>query len=287
MRQRLAVSAVVAVAFAATACGDDQLDEPENVRIWATTASALAVYANAHDTLSIADGEGAFVDPECPVTEDDGDTFTIRGGCTDSAGVTWVGGATVERTADDVELTLDSFGSHGEGRELIKRRGTVVRRKIGDGEYSFTIHLAVEGGMQTTIHYSGKIVGAYDARTVFSGNGSVSRNGMVAPTGTIDAVTEAEVVDDAVCSGQPVSGRTTIMTEDQNAVVLYDGETDCDDQHAVNYRVDGLDRGRLSGISCSVTTPGASSKGDVAVLALGFLVGVRALRRRGARSSRA
>jgi len=280
--------AVVALFCCAGCGGDDQLDEPENVRIWATTASALAVYANTHDTLAIVDGESEFLDPECPLTADDGDTFTIGGGCTDSAGVSWVGSATVERTADDLELTLDAFGSHGEGQELVKRRGKVVRKKVGDAEYTFRSNLVVDGGMRTTIDYSGRVTGGYDARSVWSGSGRVSRDGVLPPTGTIDAVTEAEVVDDAVCSGQPVSGRTTIMTEDQNAVVLYDGETDCDDQQAVRYRVDGLDRGRLTGISCGVTAHRASSSGaNVAVLALSFLVGARVLRRRGGRARKA
>lgn len=263
--------------------GDDQLDEPENVRIWMTTASALAVYANGSEELRIADGHGAFADPDCPATSDDGTVFTITGGCTDVMGVTYTGSATVERTTDSVKLTLTSYGSAEDERELVKRRGTLTRTRVTEGFYSFDANLVVDGGMRTTIDYGGSVAGDYDVRTVWNGHGRVSRDGMVAPTGTVEAKTENEVVDDATCSGQPLSGRTTIETKDQNAVVFYDGERDCDMAQRAHYRVDGEERGTLGGITCSVSQPGRPQS-TVALFPVAFVAGwVRTRRRRHAR----
>jgi hypothetical protein len=194
----------------------------------------------------------------------------------------WVGSAEIVRTGDDVELRWHEFGSHGEGRDLVRRSGKVVRKKTGDDTYTFRAVFVAVGGMRTTYDYSGSIAGAYDERTTFSGHGRVSRDGVVEPTGTIEAVTEDEVWDQEVCSGQPASGRTTIMNDEQNAVVLYDGETDCDDQHGVRYRVDGIDQGRLTGISCSVANAGTAARSGAfgaTALAL-FLVIARGLRRK-------
>ncbi len=259
--------------------GDDQLDEPENVRIWMTTASALAVYANGSGELEIADGHASFSDANCPATTDDGTVVTITGGCTNTEGVTFSGSASVERSADEVTLRLTSYGSASDDQDLVKRRGTLSRKRVSDGFYQFDANLVVEGGMVTTITYRGSISGEYDARTVWSGHGRVSRDGMLAPTGTIDAVTENEVVDDTVCSGQPLSGRTTVETEDQNAVVFYDGERDCDMAQRARYRVDGEERGTLTGISCSMGRAPASSGAGLVPGALVLLALARRRRR--------
>jgi hypothetical protein len=264
--------------------GDDQLDTPENVRIWMTTASAVAVYVNGSEELSIADGHASFSDPLCPVTSDDGAVLTITGGCTNTEGTTFSGSATVERSDEDLTLTFSSYGSATEERELVRRRGTLTRKRVSDGVWSFDANLVVEGGMRTTLTYRGSVSGDYDARTVWSGHGRVSRDGVVAPTGTIDATTEDEVVDDAVCSGQPLSGRTMIETEDQTAVVFYDGERDCDMAQRARYRVDGEERGTLGGIACSMAPPGRARGSSSALLGgVGVLLACGARRRRRAR----
>jgi hypothetical protein len=267
--------------------GDDQLDEAENVRIWMTTASALAVYANASEELRVADGRATFPDPACPVTSDDGTVLTITGGCTDDSGTTYAGGATIERSGDDVKLTLSGYGSASDQGDLVKRRGTVTRTLVSDAFHSFDANLVVEGGMRTTITYRGSVSGDYDTRTVWSGHGRISRDGMVAPTGTVEATTENEVVDDSVCSGQPLAGRTTIETEDQNAVVFYDGERDCDMAQRAHFRVDGEERGTLTGITCSLTNPGRTAAGHHALVAATLLFIPFVVRRSQRREARA
>jgi hypothetical protein len=274
---------VVASALSAVliGCGaDDQLDEPENVRVWMTTASALAVYANGSEELRVADGRATYPDPACPLTSDDGTRLTITGDCRDEFGTTFHGGATVDRAGDDVTLTFSSYGSSSDERELVRRRGTLARRRVSDGFHSFDANLVVEGGMLTTITYRGSVAGNYDERTVWNGHGRVSRDGLAAPTGTVDATTENEVMDASVCSGQPLAGRTMIETEDQSAVVFYDGESDCDMAQRARYRVDGEERGTLSGITCSLGTPGSRTGGTKGLGAGALALALLGARRR-------
>src|SRR5215471_5650998 len=70
--------------LALVGCQSSSLEDAENVRIWATTASAVAVFAEVYDPIAFADGHRTFDDPACPHTSDDGTTATLRGECTDS-----------------------------------------------------------------------------------------------------------------------------------------------------------------------------------------------------------
>ena len=72
--------------------------------------------------------------------------------------------------------------------------------------------------------------------------------GFIAPNGSVEATTTDELVVDARCSGQPVSGSTTLRSRGHTAVVTYDGETDCDDDQNAELSVNGEARGPISGI---------------------------------------
>jgi hypothetical protein len=266
------------------------LDEADHIRTWATTSSAVAIYSHAHSTLGFADGKLTFSDPTCPQTSDDGTIVTISGGCTDASDTEFVGSATVVRSATgDRTLTFDEFGSFNDPSFGATKSGTFVFRRLGPTTHEFDADFVHRGGMTTTFRYSGSIEGDHDIATVWNGSGEVERDGLLAPTGRISATTTDQVVDDAVCSGQPVSGQTEIDDGQKSAVITYDGETDCDEEQAARLHVDGQDRGLITGISCALDPRHLKNDGAGAILfAAFFSVGVasRARRRRaGARST--
>ncbi len=259
------------------ACANSDLEDAEQVKTWVTTGSAVSVWSNTHDVIAFADGEGPFADPACPATSDDGTTVTIAGGCTDTDGEPWVGTATVVRGAgeDQLDATLDDFGNVRWADQTTS--GTVAVRAAAGGGHEFTTDIVIEGGMTTRISYDGTVEGDWDTpETVWSGEGTVEREGVLAPTGRVHVVTIDEVVNDGVCSGQPVSGRTTVSAAGHFATATYDGQTDCDDEKTVAWTFDGEPQGRISGINCTVGRGG----GTAPALSLGALVLVLVARRR-------
>jgi hypothetical protein len=256
----------------------NDLANAEHVRTWATTGSALAAYATVYDAIAFADGEHVFPDPACPRTMDDGTTVTIAGGCTDSESQRWFGNATVTRSGEgDRMVTLDGHGHSSD--DEVGSTGTASLTRVAASEHRFTIDLVREGGITTRIAYAGTVVGDYDARTVWNGEGQVERDGFAAPTGSVRVRTTDQVVDDDVCSGQPVSGQTTIEGEGPHtAVVTYDGETDCDDDQAARWSYDGMDQGTITGIVCGVGA-GPGRPGHLAPVALLVLAAALTARR--------
>jgi MYXO-CTERM domain-containing protein len=243
----------------AIGCGDDEEFKPaapfakaDDIQIWATNASAVAVYSHAYEPIGVSDGALTYPDPACPETSDDGTTFTIRGGCTDTSGNEWSGEATVTRDGEDRLLTFD--GLRG-GADQSERNGTVRLTLTGPSLREFEAHLEI--GEVTTIDYVGTVDGDYDSRTVWNGEGRVEREGFP-PTGSVDATTVVEVIDNAVCAGQPVSGTTTLRTRDHTAVIEYDGVTDCDPDENARVTVNDEDRGLIGGILCTVTSVGGT-----------------------------
>jgi hypothetical protein len=246
-------------------------EKSEYVQVWATNASAVAVYSHAYEPIGVSDGALSFQDPACPETSDDGTTFTILGGCTDSMDRQWSGRATVVRSGDDRELTLDGF----EGQD-----GVVRLTLLEPSLHEFDVSLRLGGG--TTIEYVGTIEGDYGGRTVFNGEGHVERWGFFPPIGVVDATTVDEVVDNDVCAGQPVSGTTTLRSSDHTAVIVYDGATDCDPDEKAELVVNDEDRGLVSGISCAILEPGANGASPVPaflLVAAGFAARLRRSRR--------
>lgn len=251
----------------AVACSsDEEFSHPpfaklEDVRTWATAGSAVSVYSNVYEVLAVADGQQQYTDPACPVIDDDGTTWTATGGCTDTGDVEWQGTATIVRDGDDRSLTLDGF----QGDD-----GTFDVHQAEVDLHEFEAHLVL-GGV-TTIEYTGSVQGGYEGPTLWNGGGHVEREGVLAPNGEVDASTLDEVVDNAVCAGQPVSGLTRLASGDDEAVIRYDGESDCDEKQNAQLWVNGEDRGLIDGISCAVRAPGAGKSSwlltGVALLAL-------------------
>jgi hypothetical protein len=237
--------------------------ETKDVQTWANSASALGVYANVYQELSVADGNETYADPSCPTVTDDGTTWTAHGDCTDSDGRKWNGQASIVREGDDRVLTLDGF----QGND-----GTLNLHQVEADLHEFEANLVI-GGV-TTIDYVGSVQGGYSGPTLWNGNGHVERQGVIAPNGAVDASTLDERVDNDVCAGQAVAGQTTLKSGSDEAVITYDGESDCDKAQAAQLSVNGEERGLIEGISCAVVAPGAPTRGAAGVLsclALGLL----------------
>lgn len=260
------------------------LDDAENIQLWANRVSALGVYLNFHEELAFSAGEHEYPDSSCPVVSEAGDVITIEGDCTEEGGKQWVGSVTIERSGDgDRELTYSDFGAFSDPDQQSTRSGTVVVRRINDSLHEFDVDLGHASDVTTTIEYSGSVEGGYTGRTVWNGSGTVSRAGSVSPTGTVSVNTVAQVIDSEECSGQPASGQTTISNDEHVVVVTYDGASDCDDDEAARFSVDGEDRGELTGIMCRVSpTLGRGDWSSAALGAFGLLAaaGLRLGRRR-------
>jgi hypothetical protein len=252
---------------------------PEQARIWANSASALAVYLHVYQPFAAADGHEPFSDSTCPEPSDDGTTLTLTGDCTDADGTEWVGSATVVRSqSGDRSLTLDDFGTVSDGAPDI-RRGSAELRRNADDDHDFTLDISHQAGVSVIVSYSGNVVGDYGTRSVWNGSGSVTREGLAAPAGTIEATTADEVIDDEVCSGQPASGTTVLVDErGETAVITYDGSSDCDEDATASYSFDGQPGAPLSGVVCAYAPPsgsGASAWQFAGVLGLAFLAAGR------------
>jgi len=241
----------------------------KDIQVWATNASAVAVYAHAYEPIGVSDGALSYPDPACPETSDDGTTFTIRGGCTDASGNEWSGQATVTRDGEDRLLTFDGFED---------KDGVVRLTMLGPSLREFDASLT--HGEVTTIDYVGTVEGDYTGRTVWNGEGRVEREGFLPPVGSVDATTVDEVVDNDVCAGQPVSGATTLRTRDHTAVIVYDGATDCDPEENARLTVNDEDRGLIGGILCTVNSVGARRAPSIPVFLLAAAGIAARLRRR-------
>jgi hypothetical protein len=295
---RFSLAVILFTATVVAACGSDadpfsspppskhdpsSLAAPANIRAWANSASAVAVYANIYQPLAVADGTQSFPDPSCPVTEDDGTTLTLSGGCSDQDGAAWLGAASVERSRDGGRtLVFENFGTRPPGKSADTRNGTASLTPTGDDTYAFRLTLVHDADIRTTFDYEGTVLGDYGTRTVWSGSGTVTREGPLPPVGTVSVSTAAEVLDD-VC-GQPASGNTTIQNDpDETVVVTYDGAVDCDDAQAASYSLNGAPQGTITGITCALHAgPSHFEHGTVAAALLSGLLLV-ARRRRGKR----
>jgi hypothetical protein len=249
----MAIVRTPALALMVLGCGSDPLFEPDHIRTWATTGSALAVYAHAHQPVGVAQGELHFADANCPqVNEADG-VLSIDGDCRDTNGTHYEGRIEVTRIADgDLDLEFHDWGNFGDPDFATRASGTFELRRRGESLHDFSASLDVRGGMTTTLRYDGSVSGGYDGRTVWNGAGTVERDGLVEPTGRMRVETRDQVRDIDVCSNQPLSGETLIDGGSDVAIVTYDGESACDDDQAVRLTVNGRHRGMLIGVGCAV-----------------------------------
>lgn len=276
-RFRLGWLAVCLGSWCLAGCGKDDdftaasppFEKKTDVQVWATASSALGVYSNVHEFISVADGRHTYEDPTCPQVTDDGTTLTIEGGCNDESGGPWTGKAVIERDGDDRSIELSDFNGDD---------GTFSLHLVEPSLREFEAHLVI-GGV-TTIDYAGSVQGDYDTPTLWNGSGHVVRDGFLGPNGAVDATTLNEVVDDAVCSGQPVSGSTALRSGDDVAIVEYDGENACDADQNAKLTVNGEDQGLVEGVNCAVAAPGSPGKSAALTVFLWAAFGLAWLSRR-------
>jgi hypothetical protein len=260
------LSIVLLLSLAACRDGDPSI-EAEHAAVWANAGSALGVYTNLHVPVAFTLGEHEFADPTCPVTGDNGVTATITGGCTDSEGKRFEGSMRITRVDGprDLDLSYTDYGS-GEG-DIVRTSGTASVRQTGTDLYAYEANLVVDGGATVDITYSGTVSGDYGQATLWNGTGTITRTGFP-PEGTAAVETVDQLVDDSVCSGQSVSGETTIEVDGHTIVITYDGESDCDEANAARWSLDGKDQGLVEGITCAVTPGGGRAGAGLFVLAL-------------------
>lgn len=264
-------------------CSDaTSLDDIDHVRTWANSASAVGVYTHIYEPIALADGERDFDDAACPMVSDDGITMTITGGCFDSAGDEWVGSATIVRSAEsDRTLTANGYGRIANPDLPATISGEVEIRRLGDASHEFDVDLDIEGVLTTRYDYSGEVAGTYGERTTWNGSGFATRDGLGSATGTIVARTVDQVLDDSVCSGQAVSGETTLEASDgHSATITYDGATDCDEERAAAWSLDGEAQGRITGITCAAASPGSRRGATTFFAQIALLFGVCIFRSR-------
>lgn len=251
------------------ACKADPLEKDKNVAGWANASSALGVFSAVYEPIGFADGDVTFADAGCPTTSDDGTTAVITGDCTDTAGVTWTGSASLVRGAAGA-LTV-TFTDYGNDSVLgpVRRTGTVAVHELAADRHSFDVDVTSDGGLTEVVEYSGTVVGnATSGPTTWNGTGTISRDGDFFDGGTITATTVDQLRDNSICAGEGISGRTTMTSDDHTVVIEYDGATDCDDNDAAHWSRDGEPQGTIEGITCSAGGRGAGGPAAVGLIAL-------------------
>jgi MYXO-CTERM domain-containing protein len=272
----------------------DDLDESpgtaEDMQRWLDDASAPALYAQAILPLAVAGFSG---DTACPVVVETDTSTTYDGGCTDTDGNEWIGHAEANGAAmsGTGQIVYDGFGFVGEVDGCVGMRGTMTWNGVvdqtlnDDGSLTVDIDLRLDGDSFDADAGCAALVATYGVdyrltmveegadRDIFSGSGRVGNS----QDGVVAVETEDEVIDDAVCGDEALSGRTTIAASGHTAVVTYDGATDCDTTSTVTWTYDGADQGEVEGVSCAA---GGSGGGAASLLLIGLaLVGVRRRRR--------
>lgn len=257
-------------------------------------ASAPAGWS-APGLLRAAVAPSGLLDPpfagDCPrVTAGELET-TVEGGCTDAAGRTWHGRATLPSRSQGGlaggAIVYEGFGVEGPsecrasgGRARVLHDGVVVTRgSMLDGELAFDIDVVStttgvlpdcaqsEAGVQLAVEYAGVRTLAPSGRETWWGSGIVASS----ERGRFDVRTEAEVIDDDVCASEGISG-STIVSGANEAVITYDGAVDCDPDGTVTWALDGQPLGEVRGVFCAASAgrpaPAVVVLGSVAPAAL-------------------
>jgi hypothetical protein len=265
---------------------DESSGSTDDMAFFAPYASAAAAYANGIEPIYVAGLSGQ--DTMCPSAVTDGDTSTYTGDCTDDNGNVWVGSAIATMGSTDVPARVEyhGFGYSGAVDGCAGKTGNVqwdgTFDAPGDASHiDFTVDLTFEVHSFDADHgcaaqdqslgfsYDGTMdltsPGGNDINT-FAGSGKVGASGH----GFATTSTDGEVVDTGTCGNEAMSGTTTITAGGHEAVITYDGATDCSTDHTVTWTYDGADQGELTGVSCSA---GGGSSG--ALLILGALLFIR------------
>jgi MYXO-CTERM domain-containing protein len=253
------------------------------------SAPQIFVIANLAGSVVQVDG----MDPVCPmVTRSSGQTI-LEGGCTDEDGDMWFGRAVLPPSEGGTTgptngtSTYDGFGSDSlagcEDQPEARRRQTfdgtvVVTGDLTSIEYDVDLVVTIEGLDSDCTSDDGTLGIDYqgsaaigDDTSEWNGSGSIGSTAF----GRYDIETEGEVLDEAICEDEAISGTTTITGADV-AVITYDGATDCDMESTVTWTLNGEDQGEITGVSCSASQ--GSNRGSWIALALAA-IGL-ALRRR-------
>lgn len=250
---------------------------------------------------------GPMRDPSCPMVTRNGDTTIYRGGCTDRNGKTWHGTlttvgvdfstgsspTTTPRPQRSGSMNFEDFGFSGtatcNGMQLqqeVRLQGTWSTSGAGDNRSNFRVDLrvtftsvnsSVEGmtctpvRAEAAVEYSGSYAlsgedrngdGSPDVQT-WNGSGRLAHS----QYGAVQAQTIDEVLDSARCNSEAISGTTTLRSGGNTAVITYDGATDCSMNSTVRWSYNGMDRGELQGIRCTVSTTPGRGRGTLVLLA--------------------
>lgn len=262
--------ALLLISFLAS-CQQDPLSSEDHIAGWANSASALGVFTHGYEPLAYADGELTFEDPYCPATGDDGTTVIIGGNdCVDRDAKHWVGSARLTRLGTSRSIRFEDYGSGDDPKAIAKLTGDFRVTEEGPATYAFTASLRHRGGVDTEIEYQGTVFGAYGAPTMWNGQGTISRDSLAIHSGSVDAITVDQFRNNNICPGEGISGRTTMVSDEHQVDILYDGAEDCDGDYSARWRRDGVDKGIVPGVSCA-TVPGRHRPTPLSLLFLAFL----------------
>lgn len=281
MLRILPMLALVACANAGYRFDDADLEDPDTVRDLARFGSAANLFTLPFYFMP----EDADNPPACPIlVRSSGADATWEGGCTDEQGVTWHGRLrTHEHDDGSYTLRLNRWGRTqphpdcpGFAGELLLDGHAVVLPDpyFVSLDVRGTTNFAEDGCAEPSrvrIEYVGE-----DTPSGLNGAGFIAheRLGEV-EVETVDEVVEiGMLVEDPICEHEALSGQTFLRTDAHEAVITYDGATDCDPESTVTWTLDGAPQGELSGIACSISAVPVVG-GPVALLAGLLLLGRR------------
>ncbi len=245
--------------------------------------------------VATARADSSYEDADCPrVTRGATDT-TVEGGCVDLQGTRWFGRLTYPNDFDPTDpapgtVVLGGFGEERDSgcsgvRETDAYTGRIDIVRAEDGALEFDSDMIfdianAELDTCTIEHqhgawqYSGRIVRDGD-RSTWSGSGRIGSD----LVGRYDIATEDEVIDYTVCQHEPLSGLTRISAGGHEAVIHYDGATDCVDSGTATWTLDGAEQGEIAGVHCSAA-PGSRGGGAIALATLLGALALTIIRRR-------
>ena len=262
-------------AYDAVADGLAQADlsDPEIVQGYAgfsAPSQFIITYAPKLTASLLYQFGGGSVD--CPVItglDENGEqteAMTLTGGCTDDNGTEWFG-SYVEEGYPMYTAVFDGWGSKETSDDCPGEYTTTLTNGVvefgisstGSAEADALIVMSTNGpnAENNCIASSSDIginsvigLGESTEGTLFNSSGevAVSSEGQ---GGTVEVTTADEVVNGEVCEPEALSGTTTLTTDDHEAVITYDGATDCDEAATVTWTLDGVDQGVMEGISCA------------------------------------
>jgi hypothetical protein len=279
-----------------------------DARAWARRGSAPEVFFTAY--LAVHEAEQRLLAGDtCPVVVSNGNVKTYTGGCTDAKGEVWSGVATLLGpvvSSIPGSVTYADFGHTGTttcGASMMLATETRYTGKVVRGsalpalpivvdlklrETRATAACALETAdfgidYQMTVDTSGDTDnnGTPDTRT-WNGSGRLGKaSGENA--GLIAATTTSEITGEA-CGSEALAGTSQLSSDGHVVEIGYDGTTDCDSMSTVTWSLDGVAQGELTGVICTLSPPGARTRGTggAAALLLGLLLvaGERRRRRR-------